>query len=67
MNFRKIIWLPNSPLITCTKDVLPYPILHCQVPKYASVNGDKSSDELLAPIWKPGRKTKVGEGEYRSH
>ena len=31
-----------------------------QVPKYESVNGEKGSDEMLAPIWRPaGRRTNV--------
>ena len=34
--------------------------LWCQVPKYESVNGEKGSDEMLAPIWRPaGRRTNV--------
>ena len=30
------------------------------MPKYESVNGEKGSDEMLAPIWRPaGRRTNV--------
>merc|ERR1712088_585059 len=43
-----------------------------KVPKYESVNGEKGSDEMLAPIWRPaGRKTNVAvvsaERQFDSH
>jgi len=42
------------------------------VPKYESVNGEKGSDEMLAPIWRPaGRRTNVAivstERQFDSH
>ena len=40
--------------------------LWCQVPKYESVNGEKGSDEMLAPIWRPaGRRTNVSGRQSR--
>jgi len=43
-----------------------------KVPKYESVNGEKGSDEMLAPIWRPaGRRTNVAivstERQFDSH
>ena len=37
-----------------------------QVPKYESVNGEKGSDEMLAPIWRPaGRRTNVRKKSHK--
>merc|ERR1711974_507501 len=43
-----------------------------KVPKYESVNGEKGSDDMLAPIWRPaGRRTNVAvvstERQFDSH
>ena len=36
------------------------------MPKYESVNGEKGSDEMLAPIWRPaGRRTNVSGRQSR--
>ena len=38
------------------------------MPKYESVNGEKGSDEMLAPIWRPaGRRTNVSGRQSRKY
>ena len=38
------------------------------MPKYESVNGEKGSDEMLAPIWRPaGRRTNVSGTQSRKY